>query len=91
MYKHGPFSFDLRDELTALRADGLLRLEPQRLCGVRIIPTKQSEYIQKLYPKTLRNYEDKVEFVIGELGGKRSVELERLGTALYVNPVVSIN
>ena len=84
LYKHGPFSFDLRDELTALRADGLLRLEPQRLCGVRIIPTKQSEYIQKLYPKTLRNYEDKIEFVIGELGGKRSVELERLGTALYV-------
>ena len=29
LYKHGPFSFDLRDELTGLRADGLIRLEPQ--------------------------------------------------------------
>ena len=84
LYKHGPFSFDLRDELTALRADGLLRLEPQRPYGVRIIPTKQSEYVQKLYPKTLRNYEDKIEFVIGELGRKGGVELDRLGTALYV-------
>ena len=24
LYKHGPFSFDLRDELTAMRADGLI-------------------------------------------------------------------
>ena len=84
LYKHGPFSFDLRDDLTALRADGLLRLEPRRPCGVRIIPTKQSKYIQKLYPKTLKYYEDKIEFVIGELGRKGGVELDRLGTALYV-------
>jgi len=29
LYKHGPFSFDLRSELTSLRADELVKLEPQ--------------------------------------------------------------
>ena len=29
LYKHGPFSFDLRDDIHALRADGLLDLEPR--------------------------------------------------------------
>ena len=33
LYKHGPFSFDLRDELTALRANGLLGLEPRSYGG----------------------------------------------------------
>ena len=48
LYKHGPFSFGLRDELTALRADGLLELEP-RPYGAQLVPTKQCEYIQGLY------------------------------------------
>ncbi len=29
LYKHGPFSFELRDELTVMRADGLLSLIPR--------------------------------------------------------------
>lgn len=29
LYKHGPFSFDLRDELTGLRADEVIALQPQ--------------------------------------------------------------
>ena len=48
LYKHGPFSFDLRDELTALRADGLLKLETQWPYGPRISPTQQGEYIKSL-------------------------------------------
>ena len=28
-YKHGPFSFDLREELTSMRADGFLVQVPQ--------------------------------------------------------------
>ena len=29
LYKHGPFSFELRDELGSMRADRLLDREPQ--------------------------------------------------------------
>ncbi len=85
LYKHGPFSFDLRDELTALRADGLLKLETQWPYGPRISPTQQSEYIKSLYPMTLRKYKTAVSFVTDQLSDKGVIELERLATAFYVS------
>ena len=85
LYKHGPFSFDLRDELTALRADGLLKLEMQWPYGPRISPTQQGEYIKSLYPMTLKKYETAVAFVTNRLSDKDVIELERLATAFYVS------
>lgn len=84
LYKHGPFSFDLRDELTALRADDLLMLEPHRPYGPRIVPTDRSEYIQGIFSRTMKDYDDKIEFVAESLGDKGVADLERLATALYV-------
>ena len=84
LYKHGPFSFDLRDELTALRADELIRLKPQLPYGPQITLTDRSEYIQSLSPKTLEKYEDRIEFVAKQLGTKVVTELEELATALYI-------
>lgn len=85
LYKHGPFSFDLRDELTALRADGLLRLESRRPYGAQmILNDDQSKYIQGLCPKTLAKYENHIDFVSQQLRNKGVVELERTATALYV-------
>jgi uncharacterized protein YwgA len=84
LYKHGPFSFDLRDELTSLRADGLVKLEPQQGYGPRIATTDRSTYIQGLYSKTLEKYDSPISFVAEKLGRKRVTDLERLATAFYV-------
>lgn len=84
LYKHGPFSFDLRDELTALRADELVKLEPQWRYGPRIVTTDRSKYIQGIYTKSLEKYDDKISFVAEKLGNKGVADLERLATALYV-------
>jgi len=84
LYKHGPFSFDLRDELTALRADVLIGLEPHWPYGPRIVPTDLSEHIQKTYSKTVAMYENRIDFVAEKLGDKGVADLERLATALYV-------
>ena len=84
LYKHGPFSFDLRDELTALRADGLVRLEPQSPYGPRLAPTERSNYIQQSYPKTLHAYGRSVECVAETLGPRGVADLERLATALFI-------
>ena len=84
LYKHGPFSFDLRDDLTGLRADELVRLEPQWPFGPRIALTDRSEYIQGIYSKTLEKYDDSITFVAGKLGNKGVTDLERLATAFYV-------
>ena len=83
LYKHGPFSFDLRDELTALRAEGIVHLEARYPYGARIAPTEQSMDIRGRYRKTLRECNGKMQFVADKLGGKDVVYLERLGTALF--------
>lgn len=83
LYKHGPFSFDLRDELTALRADGLIKLEA-RSSGAKLVPTERATHMQSLYARTVEQHESAVDFMANRLGGKRVVELERLGTAYFV-------
>lgn len=84
LYKHGPFSFDLRDALTAMRADQLLDLQPQQPYGPSLAPTEQGTTLQKLYPKTIHKYEKAIDFVADKLASKSVFELERLATALYV-------
>ena len=84
LYKHGPFSFDLRDELTGLRADGLVSLEPHWPYGPRIAPTERTDYIQQVFKRTLGKYRGAVSFVAEKLGGKDVSELECLATAFYV-------
>jgi uncharacterized protein YwgA len=84
LYKHGPFSFDLRDELTSLRADGLIRLEPRWPYGPTIKPTELARKLQNNYHRTLGLYENKIAYVADKLGAKGVADLERLATALYV-------
>jgi uncharacterized protein YwgA len=84
LYMYGPFSFDLRSELTALRADGLLDLETTPPYGPRFSPTKQSELLRERFPKTMRRYNDRIDFVAKTFGNKKVGELERLATALYL-------
>jgi hypothetical protein len=85
LYKHGPFSFDLSDELAAMRSDRLvtLRVQDSRY-GPSILPEPAANVLKQRFPKTLRDYEHRVALVAEKFGNKRVVELERLATALYV-------
>lgn len=90
LYKHGPFSFDLRDEITDLRAYELFQLKPQRPpYGPRLSPTPNMKNVQERFPKTLEKLEKQIDFVAKELDGKGVAELERLATALYVTRLLS--
>lgn len=84
-YKYGPFSFDLRDELGAMRADGLLELElrPDPY-GPRFRPTERSKSFVENFGKTIGRYSRHVDFVTDQLGDRSASELELLSTALYV-------
>lgn len=84
LYKHGPFSFDLRDELNAMVADGFLELRPQWPYGPSLLPTAVSEELRRSFPKTLGEYGHHIDFVSEEFGNKNVNELEKLATALYV-------
>jgi uncharacterized protein YwgA len=85
LYKHGPFSFDLRDELTSLRADGLLALEPRPApYGPTLTATHRSEELRARFTKTRATYEGEIDFVADKLAPKGVAELEKLATALWV-------
>ena len=84
LYKHGPFSFDLRDELTALRADAVVALQPRGFYGSGMVNTEQAKNVQRLFPRTLKRYESGVQFAAKAVGAKGVMELEKLATALYV-------
>ncbi|HNX18050.1 MAG TPA: hypothetical protein PKM50_06965 [Methanoregula sp.] len=85
LYKHGPFSFDLRDELTAMRADGLISLQiMNESYGPQLRITERGQAILKLFAKTSEEYRNSVQFIGSTLGNKGVVDLEKLATALYV-------
>jgi hypothetical protein len=86
LYKHGPFSFGLRDELTALRADGLLEIRPQPYpYGPSLLPTATSAQFRERYPVTLERHRQTLGFVARTFANRGVSELERLATAWYVS------
>lgn len=85
LYKHGPFSFDLRDDIHALRADGILGLEPRpQPYGPTIVTTPRTELLAKRFPKTRNRYASKVTKVADLVGDKGVVSLERVATAFLL-------
>src|SRR5439155_4857643 len=84
LYKHGPFSFDLSDELTSMRADGLLTIVVQYPYGPKLVPTEAAATVQKRFPKTMQKYIDSIRFIASKVGSKTVADLEKLATALYV-------
>lgn len=84
LYKHGPFSFDFRDELAELLSSKLLQLDPQTPYGPKWGCSDSCNRLWERCPKTLEKYSASIQFVSEKLGVLGVVELERLGTALYV-------
>jgi uncharacterized protein YwgA len=84
LYKHGPYSFDLSDEVTAMRADNLLEYKARRPYGPSLFPTREGQDFLDRYPKTLGKYAEKVHFIAENIGKMGVADLERLATALYV-------
>ncbi len=85
LYKHGPFSFELRDELSAMQSDRLLEREAQPPpYGPRVLTTPRGEELEERFQRTMTKFGPRLDWIAGELGQSRVVELERLATALWV-------
>lgn len=86
LYKYGPYSFDLTENLTALRADELLEMKIKGFgYGPSFETTEISRGFREHYPITLGKYKAQISFVSAKLGDKGVRDLERLATALYVS------
>lgn len=85
LYKHGPFSFELRDELGAMRADRLLERQPQPApYGPRILVTERGRELEQRLERTMERYGPKLDWVAEHVGAKNVLDLERLATALWI-------
>ena len=85
LYKHGPFSFDLRDELTMMRADSLLqRVVPSRNYGPRYQLGPASESFLARHSDLVGQAHRHIDFVTEFIGARSVADLERVSTALYV-------
>ena len=85
LYKHGPFSFDLRDEITEMVTYDLMDVELNPApYGPNLVPSDLGKKIQTQQSDSTRKHQAAVEFVAAHLGNKGVAQLERLGTALFV-------
>lgn len=85
LYKHGPFSFDLRNELNALRAEGFMAWE---IRGFRYGPSLRAgelgDALKTQFSTAPQAYRRQIDFVAGKIGGKDVKALERFATAIFV-------
>ena len=85
LYKHGPYSFDLSDKITYMRAEGLVKIQPQSYpYGPSYVPNDRNESIVNSFSEDIEPYRKSVDYAAQRFGNKSVVELERLATALYV-------
>lgn len=86
LYKHGPYSFDLHDELAALQAINHLSLEPREYpYGPSIKVTDVGDSFLERYESQLASYTENIDRIVRKLGNKSVAELERYATAFYVS------
>jgi uncharacterized protein YwgA len=84
LYKHGPYSFDLRNDLGRLRANLALDIELQRPYGASFKLGDIGNNVINSGAPTVDQYDNELQFVVDALAKKDVRELERLGTALLV-------
>jgi hypothetical protein len=86
LYMHGPYSFDLSEELAGFRADYLIEFDHKSPgYGPGLVPTPTSASLRTHFPVTLSKYAREIDFVAQSFGTKGVAELEKLATALYVS------
>jgi uncharacterized protein YwgA len=85
LYKHGPFSFELRDELSSMRAEGFVdRFAPSPRYGPRLVVTARGKELEQRFAKTMQRYGESLDWITDVLGDRGVMDLERLATAMWV-------
>jgi hypothetical protein len=86
LYYNTPYSFELEEELTALRAHYLIEFDfktPDDY-GPGLKPTSTSVELRERHPVTLGKYARAIDFVARTFGPMELAQLVRLATAFYV-------
>lgn len=90
LYKHGPFSFDLQDELSELRGNEFLAAVPMQYpFGASLKVTDPGAKLIEMNSELISQFKSQIEFVSKEVGRGRVADLEKIATALYVTTELS--
>ena len=85
LYKHGPFSFELRDELAHMQAEGLIRsVVPDPRYGPQLLATQTGTELEELLNRMSERYGPALDWIAEQLGGRGVMDLERLATAMWM-------
>ena len=84
LYKHGPYSFNLHDDLGRMQANRILDIEPQRPYGPSFGLGSLGTISIQRGRNAIEIYEHRIAFVAESLGLEDVRTLERYATALYV-------
>ena len=80
LYLHGPFSFDLRSELTLMRVRLYLAVEPRAHYGPSFTLGQRGKKVKPVPSE----YQRAIDFVAKEVSGSDVRGLERLSTAYFL-------
>ena len=69
LYKHGPYSFDLHDDLGKMRAHLVLEIEPRRPYGPSFPSGQLGENSILKVEESVSRYFSQIGFVVENLGG----------------------
>jgi hypothetical protein len=84
LYKHGPFSFDLRATLTFMEAEDLIAWQPRNPYGPSLVRGRDASYLDQRFGNVADRYIGYINFVAERFAKKSVKELEKLATALHV-------
>ena len=85
LYKHGPYSFDLHNDIGKMRAYDFVELEPRPPYGSAFREGKVADKLLTMFDGTVTSYLPSIDFVAKFFGDSNVRELERYATALYVS------
>ena len=85
LYRHGPFSFELRDFLGELRGTSLLGSRSRAPYGASLFVTESGAAYLSRFPKSVRKTRDAIVSVARDFGRRSVSELEVVATAFYVS------
>ena len=85
IYKHGPFSFDFKEELSEMFGASLITyFDRPYPYGPTLCPGESANSFLQNFPVTLKTYDRQIRFIAKNLGIKNVVTLEKMGTALFM-------
>jgi uncharacterized protein YwgA len=90
LYKHGPYSFDVEDEIEQMKGYAAIESEPIPGFGVTLSHGQMAEYVRSrctLEPQATNEIKAICKFV----ANRNVMELERLATAAWIRSVEKIS